>query len=257
MTYAVLRNNGDLLWFDAIRKVNEKYTGKVSSHPLESGNVISDHTTLNNIGITLSGVISAADFNTERPVVVSNGSLAGQSINQHSIKNDSPILSTTPAVTISPATAGISAYLPDSVSQYITPNTPVVTVAAAFAAFSVTDVKGSLIAMQRGAETFTLVEFDGGVVKKVFTNCIVTSLSFDETPESGYAIYPEMTIEQVRFATTKVVQITRKGSKNGTPKTKAADTSDLKEPPIVGATAGSQLSSYATQTSADTIKGSH
>src|SRR5690606_36832671 len=49
-------------------------------------------------------------------------------------------------------------------------------------------------------QVVTLMEFDTDfTVKNLFDNCVCTSLSFAQDPESGDAIYPQMSFEQVRF----------------------------------------------------------
>ena len=43
MTIAILRENTDLIWFDAVLKFGEQYNTSVTKHRVESGASISDH----------------------------------------------------------------------------------------------------------------------------------------------------------------------------------------------------------------------
>jgi hypothetical protein len=70
-------------------------------------------------------------------------------------------------------------------------------------------VKQKLISIQRNKEFVTILGYntDGkdSVVDK-FDNCVFTDISFDVSPDSGYAIYPNISIEQVNVVRVKVTQ---------------------------------------------------
>ena len=213
MTIAILRANGDLIWFDAITQFSERYTGTLSVHPLESGNVVNDHTTINNLEMSLNGIISDADFNLDRPVITDDDARDWH-INNKQFVNNSPV-DTTVAITYRP---GINKFLPASVSQFVTPPQPIVEVPDYDRPKFAARIKDELTFIQRTAENFSLVDFQYGRIWRVLDNCVMTSLDFTETPESGDAIYPVMTIMQARYATTKFVKIAvkNKGRKNST-----------------------------------------
>lgn len=216
MTIAVLRANGDLIWFDAVLQFSERYTGTVSSHPLESGNVISDHTTINNLVMTLSGVISDADFNMTRPNIT-DADAKNWHISNKQFVNNSPV-DTPVIISYSP---GINQYLPESVAQFITPSKPEVVLTEYNRPLAGLGIKDRLTQMQRNAENFSLVDFHGDKIWRVLDNCVITSLDFTETPDTGEAVFPNMTIEQCRYATTvktKIAKAVNKGRK-GTDKT--------------------------------------
>lgn len=227
MTIAVLRANGDLIWFDAILQFSEKYTGQVSTHPLESGNVISDHTVINNLVMTLSGIISDADFNMTRPSITDSDA-ENWHISNKQFVNNSPVKDAV-VITYKP---GINEYLPDSVAQFITPNAPEVQVPTYDRPMAALGIKDRLTLMQRDAETFSLVDFHGDKIWRVLDNCVMTSLDFTEVAEAGEAIFPNMTIEQCRFATTKTTKIPkvvnkgRKGAGKTTREEKTGDNPD-------------------------------
>ena len=67
MTYAIKRNNGDILWFDAIEGFEETYSSSVTKHPIATGSLVSDHVVKDNPVLNLRGILSDADFNFNRP----------------------------------------------------------------------------------------------------------------------------------------------------------------------------------------------
>lgn len=214
MTIAVLRENGDLIWFDAILQFSERYTGTVSSHPLESGNVISDHTTINNLVMTLSGIISDADFNMSRPNIT-DADANNWHISNKQFVNNSPI-DTPVVIRYKP---GINKYLPESVAQFIPPAQPEIELVEYNRPLAGIGIKDRLTLMQRNAENFSLVDFHGDKIWRVLDNCVITSLDFTETPETGQAVFPVMTIEQARYATSEKTRIAINKGRKGTGKT--------------------------------------
>lgn len=225
MTIAVLRQNGDLIWFDAILQFSERYTGTLSAHPLESGNVVNDHTTINNLEISLQGIVSDADFNLSRPTITQDDTRDWH-INNKQFVNNSPVL-TGVEIEYKP---GLSRFLPESVGQFITPTIPTVNVPSADRPKFAARIKAELIDIQRYAENFSLVDFQDGKIWRVLDQCVLTGLDFTETPDSGDAIYPVMTIVQARYATTKTTTVpkqAKKGRQSGD--TTSRDTATAKD----------------------------
>lgn len=227
MTIAILRQNGDILWMDAITSFSERYTGTLSTHPLESGGVITDHTITNNLVIQMSGIVSDADFNLSRPIITDDNT-RDYGITNKQFVNNAPVTSSVD-ISLSPSA---SRFLPESISQFLVPNTPIVTVPNADRPKFAKKIKDDLLLIAGGVlglvdskdrplaqEVFTLVDFEDGKIWRVIPNCIMTSLDFTETPDSGDAIYPVMTIERAKFATTKATNVpktAKKGRKAGT-----------------------------------------
>lgn len=213
MTIAILRPNGDLIWFDAITQFSERYTGTLTTHPLESGSTVNDHTTINNLEMTLNGIISDADFNLSRPTITDDDARDWH-INNKQFVNNSPV-STTVEITSRP---GVNKFLPASISQFVTQPEPVVMVPNYDRPKFAARIKDELTFIQVNAENFSLVDFQNGRIWRVLENCVLTNLDFTETPEAGDAIYPLMTIVQARYATTKFTKISvaNKGRKNTT-----------------------------------------
>jgi len=70
-------------------------------------------------------------------------------------------------------------------------------------------VRKRLIAIQRGKEVVTVLAYivreKDSLIEK-YENCVITGLSFDTSPDGGYAIYPNISIEQVNVVKVKVTQ---------------------------------------------------
>ena len=242
MTIAVLRGNGDLIWFDAIETFSERYTGALSTHPLESGGVITDHTTTNNLQISLAGIISDADFNISRPIITEDDS-RDWGVNNKQFVNNSPVESQV-SIKLVPSAAR---FLPESVSQFLTPNAPEVDVPGSDRPKFAAKIKDELTQMAGGVlglvdakgrplaqEVFSLVDFQDGKIWRVISNLIITSLEFAENPDSGDAIYPVMQIERAKFATTKttkVPKVSKKGRKTGDTTKRGSVAGDSKASP--------------------------
>lgn len=240
MTIAVLRANGDLIWFDAITQFSERYNGTLTAHPLESGNVVNDHTTIDNIEINLNGIISDADFNLDRPVITDDDGRDWK-INNKQFVNNSPV-ETTVSIEYKP---GLSQFLPESVSQFITPADPVVIVPDYDRPKFAARIKDELTDIQRSAENFSLVDFQNGRIWRVIDNCVLVGLDFTETPDTGDAIFPNMVIKVARYATTKETRIKVKPVNKGR-KTKPAIKRDERE----GDDAANQGTTFTEKTQA-------
>lgn len=246
---AILRENGDLIYFDAITTYSERYSGALSTHPLESGGVVTDHTTTNNTTIQLSGIISDADFNLTRPYITSDVS-TNWGINNKTFVNNKPLIAGPTIQTPS----NLTRLLPESVSQFMATTIPQVTPTRQERPKVAAKIRKELIEMAGGIgavssrtedinlgsvnangkmrgkpEIFSLVNFEDGTITGVIKNCVFTSLDFTETAETGDALYPVMSIECARFATTKTTTVPRtanKGRKSGKTTTRDTKTGD-------------------------------
>lgn len=213
MTIAIKRANGDLIWFDAVTSFSRQLSGSVSKHPLETGAVVTDHTTVENEVISLSGVLSDFDFNLHRPTINSQDAFQLGLTNKQFVNN-------TPVTSVS-GTEGVlfnnviiddrggSILLPESVAQFFGNDAPSVTIDSRTPdkvkpALSIQD---DLRHMFEAREEFALLSFYDQTLRETLTNCILVNLSFTEDADSGEAVYPEMTIERVRYATSTSVKI--------------------------------------------------
>lgn len=214
MTVAIKRSNGDLFWFDAVLSFGRQLSGSVSKHPLETGAVITDHTTIDNEVITLSGVLSDADFNLRRPTIgAQQAEVFG--ITDKQFMNNTPVTGTSNEIQntiIITEKSTFTKYLPDLVGQFLGTTAPEVRIAdgTPLKVMPAAAVQGHLEQMMTGREEFTLLSFDAGTIQEAFENCVMTSLGFTEDPDSGFAVYPNITIERVKYATSTSVKIKKR-----------------------------------------------
>ena len=213
MTIAIKRANGDLIWFDAVTSFSRQLSGSVSKHPLETGAVVTDHTTIENEVISLSGILSDFDFNLHRPVISPQDALHLGLTNKQFV-NNTPVTSVdgTEGVlynNIIIDDRGSSILLPESVAQFFGNDAPTVrldsrTPSKVKPALAIQD---DLRHMFDGREEFSLLSFYEETLRETLTNCVMVNLVFTEDADSGEAVYPEMTIERVRYATSTSVKI--------------------------------------------------
>lgn len=221
MTIAIRRSNGDVLYFDAIEGFGETYQGQTSKHPLGSGASVVDHYTTENPRFSMKAVLSDADFNFNRPNLTTNidGYEGWQSVTAKQYINNTPVDS---PVSINSNVNVFKTFLPESISQFTATSIPQVVVTEQVKVKSARAVKLQMIAMQEQKEEFSLVDFTDNLVRDSYPNCIFTSLSFNEDPDSGDALFPVMEIEQVRFAQVKNVRVKIKTTNKGRQQTDAS-----------------------------------
>jgi hypothetical protein len=227
MTIALLRKNGDLIWLDAVTQFSEKFSGTVSSHPLESGNVISDHTTINNRIFTLQGVVSDADFNLNRPDIPQGSGSSGElwKINNKQFINNTPVTS---FVEINSGPV-ISKLIPESIAQIQKTTVPIVLFPTTEKIKVMLKIRDEFITAQQNAEEISVVEFRDDDIYRVVDQCIITSMDFSEQVDGGDALYVSLTLEQVRYATVKkttIKKVANKGRKAAKAVTKTDTTTN-------------------------------
>lgn len=199
--FALRKANGDILWFDAITALAQKYSAAVTKHPLASGSLISDHTTFDNPKFTISGILSDADFNNTRPTL----SDADLNTSKQFINNTQTVY----PVQIADK-GSINRILPEVIAQWTKDTIPEVYVTPQEKAKTALAVKDDMVDMITNRELFTFIEFDGPTVVKTYTNCVLTGADFKEDATTGEGIFPNLEFEQVSFAVVQNVQVTIK-----------------------------------------------
>lgn len=224
MTYAIKRNNGDVLYFDAITSATETYTSQITKHPLASGAFISDHTIKDNKKFSLRAVLSDADFNLNRPtdyytnlntVGLVQGQVSYPTGQSKQFVNDTQ---TTVPVSISNTAAKWRSFLPEVVSQFTASTIPTVTVTEQTKVKTAAAVRLDLIAMHEKSESFTLMEFNDNTMSRHWENIIMIGLSFAEDAESGLGLFPTIDMEQATYTNVQNVKVKitpNKGRKTG------------------------------------------
>lgn len=233
MTYAIRRNNGDVLYFDAITDITEKYAAQITKHPLASGSLISDHTIVDNKKFSLKAVLSDADFNYNRPsqdynttvnsIGLQQGTVSFPTGGQKQFVNDTE---TRVPVVITNGGAKWRSFLPEVVAQFTASTIPTVTVLPQEKVKTARAVKQTLIDMLHAKESFTLVEYNSNFIANQWPNVVMVGLTFTENAETGDGLFPNMEMEEATYTSVKNVKIkmtvTNKGRQVGE-KTKAPE----------------------------------
>lgn len=216
MTIAIRRDNGDILWFDAIEGFDEVLSSTVTKHPVATGGFIADHVTKDNPRFTLRGILSDADFNFNRPQLTTDDTayIGWQSVTSKQFVNNTP---TNSPVSINSNVNVFKSFLPESIAQFGTTSIPQVVVTEQPKVKSASAVRLDLVRIREEKEIFMLVDFEDNLIRRSWPNCVLTSLSFSETPDGGdaRALFPVMEIEQVNFTTVENVKVKVKAVNKG------------------------------------------
>lgn len=186
------------IYFDAVTAYKRSYTGSVSKNPIDGGGLISDHFTRENPVITISAVISSVDISIKG---INIFDLDGNSPNNTRWWKDS--------VKVNSNDKSLTNFLPDVVGQFFTPTKPQIVLASqpVDTLEQVRDLLTSLFDRNK-VELVKLYEYENSqLLKAPLGNLVLTSLSFNETPESGEGLYCELTLEQITFVSTRTAQV--------------------------------------------------
>ena len=169
--------SSDIITLSCVTSFDESYTGSVSSHPIESGSTITDHVTSDNDKFKVSGVVSDYDFlNPSKDLATKKEGY-----------DDGYLRS---AVTASFANGLLNTYgavVPDKQrAEYI---------------------KRRLIDIRKSSLLITILEYPDSGELVQHTDCILTSLSFKEDENTGYAVYPDMSFEKINVVQVKVEEV--------------------------------------------------
>ena len=188
MIYIIKTELKDVIVFDSVTSFSETYGGSVTSHPVENGVKISDHSIIENPKFRISGVVS--DFNFFNP-----------------IKDYSPDPYTQPSIS---GNTGVLNSIDTTTGSFINEGLVIPTDVAGFDSdgdFSLKTqsqtIKAKLIEIQRNRVLVDILRYPGDNKVERISPCILTDISFVESPDSGYAVYPEMQFEKIN--TVKVV----------------------------------------------------
>lgn len=212
--------SGGFLLFDAITSWNRSFTGTVSKHPIDGGSNVSDHYINNNPVFQMSAVISGVDISTTSAL------LADENGNEPY----NTVMPPEAVVVGSSDQSLLMRYIPNVVGQLLPDTLPDVIMddirGDIFEGDTTEKIQDILINLQSGEgvnqitgqwesliRPVNLFETDNflTLVKKLpasaNTALIITSINFREDVDSGFALYADITFEQVRFANLKKVTI--------------------------------------------------
>ncbi|MFC8749638.1 phage baseplate protein [Pseudomonas oryzihabitans] len=220
MTVAIFGDNGDLIWIDAVLQLDKQYQSQVTSHAVETGVNISDHIIEQNDKFRVRGVITDADFNKDRPQIRSglNGKELDDEIAYKAFTNYSPV-QVGPTITFGPPALGVS--LPASMTQFLGNNTPEVKLTPRELIIHAPQLMEMLRQILKRRKPCRIVEYTQNGAYRVHEDLVMTSLTDNIDPDSGDAVYPDMTFERVRYAESKTVKIPQEHMKVKTSKKKA------------------------------------
>lgn len=201
--------NSGFVFFDAVTAYTRNSKGQVTKHPISKGSNITDHFIKDNQTITLSAVISGSDISTNTFLVQDlDGNATFNSFSPVSIVS---VNSTDQSV--------LQKFIPDSIGQFLSSSAPDITMDTVRDDL-LEQVRTMLEELNSGVvynektsqfdpniQIVQLYEYDGTLLRKVINNLVVTNLVFKEDPNSGYALYFDMALEQVTFAFLKKADI--------------------------------------------------
>ncbi|RYY51263.1 MAG: hypothetical protein EOO06_00615 [Chitinophagaceae bacterium] len=222
--------DGGLIYLDATTAFTQSHTGKITSHPIDAGGFISDHFVKDNAKITLSAVITGVDISTGTYLIQD---LEG---NTPFNSNEAP----TPVSVNSTDQSVLKKFLPDSIGQFLSDTTPEVIIDSRRADL-LEQIREALVSLMSGViynektgqfdseiQLVRLFEYDQTLLRKITNNLVMTSLTFREDPNSGYALYCDISFEQATFAFLKKTAIPQ-DIINGLKKKSAAKSSKGKQ----------------------------
>lgn len=203
MSIAIQRENGDLIWLDAVLSYQRAYSSQISKHPIESGGSIVDNVSQDNPVFSITGIITNADFNDTRPNISPEDAKLYEMSNRQ-IYNSQPVpTGDVNAPIIGGGPSPMLKYLPRTVTQFLDGQPLSVDVPDFKRPDWVFEVEDILQEMEREHDLVTILEFDGNTVKKAIKECYVTNVTFSETPETGDAFEVSIQLEKVTFVSLR------------------------------------------------------
>lgn len=198
-------NGGGLIYFDAVTSYSQDYSGKVTAHPIDAGGNVTDHYYKSNPRFKIGAVISGIDISTGTYLIQD---LDGNSpYNSNEAPNPVSVNSTDQSV--------LQKFLPDSIGQFLSDDSPDVVVDSARTDL-IEQIRDALIGLTSGElidpatgqfnpniQLIDLYEYDGTKLSRIVNRLVMTNVTFRETPDSGYALYCDFSFEQVTFASLK------------------------------------------------------
>lgn len=200
-------NSAGFVYFDAITSSSQNYRGQVTSHPIDGGGNITDHFIRENPVFQFTGIITGTDISSSSYLVKDID--GGSALNA----KEEPL-----SISISSTGSKLLQFAPASVGQFLRRQEPEIEVDAQLRTDLLYEVgvRGVIVNLIKGisynSETqsldnkinlIDLYEFDNTNIRRITNNLVITNFSVNESPESGDALFFDITLEQVEFATLK------------------------------------------------------
>ena len=168
--------SSDIITLSCVTSFDESYTGSVSSHPIESGSTITDHVTSDNDKFKVSGVVSDYDFlNPSKDLAFGKEGYLDEGRSAATSRFTNGLLD-----------SGLIDVPDKQRAEYI---------------------KRRLIDIRKNSLLVTILEYPDSGELVQHTDCILTSLSFKEDENTGYAVYPNMSFEKINVVQVKVEEV--------------------------------------------------
>lgn len=201
--------DGGFIYCDAVQAYTQNYSGQVTKHPIDAGGNVTDHFIKNNPVFTIGAVITGVDIST--------GTYLIQDLDGNSPYNSNE--APTPVSVNSTDQSVLKKFLPDSIGQFLSDDQPEVTVDSRRTDL-IEQIRQALIDLTAGVifnektgqfdpsiQLVRLFEYDNISLRKVINNLVMTKITFKEDANTGYALYCDITFEQVTFAFLKKTTI--------------------------------------------------
>lgn len=197
------------IYLDAVTLYTENNGGKVTSHPIADGGLVSDHFIRENKKLNISAVITGVDISID--------SYSIEDFDGNTPFNVSP--APNPVYITSTDQSVLSKFLPDSIGQFISDVSPSIAVDAqrpdklGQSKSMLTNLMSGVIfntttnEFDPNIQLITLYSYDGVLLRSPVENLVITSMVFREDQNTGYGLYVNFALEQVTFAFLKKTTI--------------------------------------------------
>jgi hypothetical protein len=193
------------IYFDAVSMYNRNQRGQVTKNPTARGNTVTDNFTRDNPTFSFSAVCSFTDMSANYSLIRDEDSgLANNALDRAK------------AVQVNTGVGGLLNYLPDSIGQFLPKPSSTVTLDTT----SRTDYKGyvescleKLISGEAYDQTtgktrtkirpIKLYEFTGVELTRVYEDVCLVGFDIRETPDTGNALFCDLSFEKVKFVKLK------------------------------------------------------
>lgn len=202
------------IYLDAVQSYTSSFSGKTTSHPVDSGASITDHFIKDNSIYSISGVISGTD-------------LSGIPFGITDQEGNRPLNAQRQVEPVSLDFKGskLLQYIPDSIGQFLGKSLPTINVDQSTIRTDLNYeilVKDLLKGILNGVcydpkkdrtvsniQTVEIYEFDGTNIRDIISDLVITNFRIREDAETGDALFLDLTLEQVTFATLEKVQLSQ------------------------------------------------
>lgn len=199
------------IYISAVTAYSQDYRGQITKHPVDSGASISDHFIKENPIYTISGIVSGTDLSAI-PWMITD-----QEGNKPINAQEQPV-----SISLNSSASGLLQYLPDSIGQFLSVSLPSVesfgnTRTDLNYEILVKDLlKGILNGIRydqkkdkavSNIQTVELYEFDGSNIRDIISDLVITNFRIREDQDTGDALFLDLTLEQVTFASLEKAEL--------------------------------------------------